>query len=363
MATRTLQCATQLMEMQRLLLDKVLCALPRSPNAYAYVPGRSVVDCAQVHLRAHTVIRLDIADFFPSIRERHVFHALLGDHEDGTNNRQLRRYVYELACLTTVSPRPSGTWRNRGTGLRTSGDRLIPRRFPYQGQHEGFLPQGAPTSGVLSNLVMRDVDQRIYAIADSLGLRFTRYSDDLHFSARHPVSDQAIDQLIGRTRRELAALGLHLNDDKTWVAGPGARRAVLGILVDGASPRLPRPYKRRIEVHVRGAARHGLEDHAAHRAFPKADDLDAHVTGLLAHARLVEPQWAAPRWQTWQRLRALAADPRGGAPTTPASARPTSDAQSRATRAATRPRSLGRPSMPSSAEVTNTGSLRTTSRC
>lgn len=66
------------------------------PAAFAYRRGRSVVDCAAVHLRAHTVIRLDIADFFGSVRERHVHAALnldpprSGRVVDGGNGRGAR---------------------------------------------------------------------------------------------------------------------------------------------------------------------------------------------------------------------------------------------------------------------------------
>ncbi|MGW1711425.1 hypothetical protein ACWCP8_39880 [Streptomyces sp. NPDC002206] len=142
------------------------------------------MDCAAIHLRAHTVIRLDIADFFGSIRERHV-HAALKDAwarptereyridlvEDGNGLREigLRRIgrtlsTYTTARLVTVSPPgPNQTWSNRGTGRRSVYLEATGQSFSvsrpdllYKHTREGFLPQGAPTSGYLSNLVMRD---------------------------------------------------------------------------------------------------------------------------------------------------------------------------------------------------------------
>ena len=68
---------------------------------------------------------------------------------------------------------------------------LAPAQREYPGlgpSREGLLPQGAPTSGAISNLVMRDAeDDALYAVASRLGLRYTRYSDDLYFSARSDV--------------------------------------------------------------------------------------------------------------------------------------------------------------------------------
>ncbi|WP_392839977.1 hypothetical protein [Streptomyces sp. LN500] len=64
------------------------------PAAFAYREGRSVVDCAAVHLRAHTVIRLDVADFFGSVRERHV-HAALKDAWPRTRGPEYRIELVE----------------------------------------------------------------------------------------------------------------------------------------------------------------------------------------------------------------------------------------------------------------------------
>ncbi|MFC8102920.1 RNA-directed DNA polymerase [Streptomyces sp. NPDC057363] len=300
------------------------------PGAFAYRRGRSVVDCAAVHLRAHTVIRLDIADFFGSIRERHVHAALkdawprtagpeyrieLVEDDDGCPEIGLRRVgrtlgAYTTARLVTVSPPASNqTWTNRGTGhrdvyLETTGQRFSVRRPALVHKHtrEGFLPQGAPTSGYLSNIVMRDVDEVVSHWAESLGLRYTRYSDDMYFSSRGPVPHDRVDRLVAEVKRALEPLGMRLNAKKTYVARPGARRSVLGIVVDGPTPRLTRAYKRRITMHVRGAASFGVVQHCHHQKFGDLAELDAHVTGLLSFAHMVEPGWAEEQLAAWKRL-------------------------------------------------------------
>ncbi|WP_078603360.1 RNA-directed DNA polymerase [Streptomyces sp. NRRL S-455] len=303
------------------------------PAAFAYRRGRSVVDCAAVHLRAHTVIRLDIADFFGSIRERHIHAALkdawtrptepeyriaLVEDDNGHQGIGLRRTgrtlgAYTTARLVTVSPQgPNQTWTNRGTGhrkvrLEATGQDFHVRRpgLVYKHTREGFLPQGAPTSGYLSNIVMRDVDEVVTHQAESLGLRYTRYSDDLFFSSRRHVRHADVDRLVAGVKRALEPLGMRLNTRKTYVARPGARRSVLGILVDGPAPRLTREYKRRITKHVRGAVSFGIEQHRRHQEFKSLADLDAHVTGLLSFAHMVEPGWAEGQLSDWKRLREI----------------------------------------------------------
>jgi len=301
--------------------------------AFAYRRGRSVVDCASVHLRAHTVIRLDIADFFGSIRERHVYAALknawnrprnreyridLVEDDNGGREIGLRRAgstlpTYTMARLLTVSPpEPNRTWTNRGTGRRkvhveTTGQSFYAARPGLVHKHtrEGFLPQGAPTSGLVSNLVMRDVDAVVTDLADSLGLRYTRYSDDMYFSSRRLVRHENVDRLVAGVKKALTPLGMRLNAKKTYVARPGARRSVLSVLVDGPTPRLTREYKRRITKHVRGAASFGIGQHRDHQGFKSLSELDAHVTGLLSFAHMVEPGWAEKQLANWKRLREI----------------------------------------------------------
>ncbi|MFG3509715.1 RNA-directed DNA polymerase [Streptomyces sp. NPDC047821] len=326
----------RLSEMQRAILAR-LEHLPAGfqphPAAFAYRSGRSVVDCAAVHLRAHTVVRLDIADFFGSIRERHIHAALkdawshltgheyridLVEDDGGRPEIGLRRTgrtlrTFALARLVTVSPPgPNRTWANRGTGrrvvhLEATGQSFSVARPDLVHQHtrEGFLPQGAPTSGYVSNLVMREFDAVVTHAAESLGLRYTRYSDDLHFSSRRRVRHEDLDRLVARVKNALEPLGMRLNTNKTYVARPGARRSVLGILVDGPAPRLTREYKRRITKHLRGAASFGIDQHRRHQNFEDLAELDAHVTGLLSFAHMVEPGWAEEQLDDWKRLRAM----------------------------------------------------------
>ena len=91
-------------------------------------------------------------------------------------------------------------------------------------------PQGAPTSPMLSNLAAFDLDQKLTAFADLSGFVYTRYADDLTFSAcgelpaRMSIGD--IHRTIVDTIRKC---GFRENLKKTRVAGPGSKKVVLGL--------------------------------------------------------------------------------------------------------------------------------------
>jgi hypothetical protein len=297
----------RLMEIQRGFLDSVLNRWTPHASAFAYRPGVSVVECAERHLRADTVVRLDIADFFASVRERHLYQLFRRPPESVSvptwwhGGHSLT--AYQLALLATVAPVSPSTWVNRGTGRQVIGDLIVPRNYVYRHQREGFLPQGAPTSGAISNLVLEEADDHIYRLAAGLGLRYTRYSDDLYFSSRKPVPRRAIDTLIRESREVLASVGFKLNDAKTRVARSGTRRSVLGILVDGRHTRLPRETHRTIELHLRGVDRHGLQAHAEHRGFVSVEALEQHVMGLIGWSRTVDPGRGDEQHAHWERSR------------------------------------------------------------
>ncbi len=294
-----------LMAFQRKLLTDLYERTSPHPAAYAYVPGVSTVQCAQQHASSHTVIRLDIADFFHSVKERSVFDALLGLGYS-------RLTTYELTGLLTIEPDSATSRINAGTGpspvpsprfafCPQCGRELThpERKYFYTGQREGHLPQGAPTSGLLSNLVMKPIDEWLWAYSRKHRLRYTRYSDDMHFSSTSAVTRDATDALIADVRNVLDAFGFRLNDRKTRVLRPGARRQVLGLLVDGPTPRLPKEVRRRIDMNLRGVREHGLARHAAHLGMADPVNAYEYIGGLLAYAAGVEPAWAAMRQEEW----------------------------------------------------------------
>ena len=125
---------------------------------------------------------------------------------------------------------------------------------------EGYLPQGSATSGLLANLVMFEFDEALLKYCKSHSLRYTRYSDDLFISSDNPKFNRSKAlQIISIVQQLCEANGFTLNKDKTKILTPGTRKQVLGLLVDGPSPRLPANEKERVNRALWLAANNNWE--------------------------------------------------------------------------------------------------------
>jgi RNA-directed DNA polymerase len=140
---RTIQAPSdKLKALQRRILHRLLNPLPMHPAATGFARGRSIVDNARPHVGRGVVINLDLADFFPSITAEHVVTAF------------------------------------RGLGWNAEAATILSRICT----HEGHLPQGAPTSPAISNLVCRRLDERLTKLVKRFDGHYTRYADDMTIS-------------------------------------------------------------------------------------------------------------------------------------------------------------------------------------
>jgi hypothetical protein len=94
-----------------------------------------------------------------------------------------------------------------------------------------FLPQGAPTSPIISNIVCQKLDHRLTGLAKRFGLKYTRYADDITFSSMHNVYQIGSEFNI-ELRRIITDQGFQLNENKTRLQKEGYRKEVTGLLVN-----------------------------------------------------------------------------------------------------------------------------------
>ncbi|PIY00499.1 MAG: RNA-directed DNA polymerase [Hydrogenophilales bacterium CG_4_10_14_3_um_filter_58_23] len=290
-----------LYRVQRWIAVHVLRSVPVHGASHAFSPGNSIVKCAEKHCGAKWMVKLDILDFFGSISEMQayrVFHSL--------GYQPL--VSFEMARLCTYRPKhdvppnfvlpryqiPSGRVKKRNRVIES-----------YNHPYMGILPQGAPTSPMLANLAMRDIDEKILSIANRFGLQYTRYSDDLTFSTRNDFDRQQASLLIQEIANLLIKRGLMLNRQKTAIIPPGARKIVLGLLVDGDLPRLSRPFKDRIRQHLYYLEKFGPDQHVSKRCFDSVGGFFRHLKGLIDFANMIEPQYAR---ESYVRLCAVVSD-------------------------------------------------------
>ncbi len=319
-----------LLKAQRWLDHHVLAALRPSPNSYAYSTGSSTAACAKQHVGCRWLLKIDLRHFFESLSEIQAYRVFLA-----AGFGEL--LSFELARLCTkVLPEEARKYKRANWGnhharrkssssfpealrkrmLRESAETAPPLGWAesasegaggggarqrhaapysiraYDCSRIGHLPQGAPTSPRLSNLIVRELDSQLAELAGEVGMVYTRYADDMAFSTRD--RDFGRDEARGLIRRVYAALpshGLRPHPQKVQVIPPGARKVVLGLLVDGDRPRLTKEFRRRLECHIHFCRRDAAH-HAKVRGFRSTIGLRNHVHGLITYARQVDPLYA-----------------------------------------------------------------------
>ncbi|WP_431286761.1 reverse transcriptase family protein [Roseateles chitinivorans] len=267
--------------MQAWLASHVLTKIPVHPASKAFRPGDSIRACAAEHAEARWLIKLDIADFFGSITEIQVFRAFA---KMGYN----RLVAMELARLCTDTPQVSDKYRLPSWQSKKKWHRIA----DYSHGVLGRLPQGAPSSPMLANIAVADIDETVAAVANRYGLTYTRYSDDITLSTRGDFTRARAARVIAEVAKVLKGRGLFLNRRKTSVTHPGARRVVLGLLVDGEEPRLTKAFRDKLRQHLYYLETRGIAAHMAARSFDSAGGLYRHLRGLIDYANSVDSVYA-----------------------------------------------------------------------
>lgn len=273
---------------QRFLSDPKIAA----QSAYAYVTGRSAADCARVHLNSEWIVRVDVRDFYHSIGEDRIYFAAKQYGLIASAARVFSRSV-------TRRPKPPvPAWAPKFA--RT--ERSLPYLPRGAGKtRPGFLPQGAPTSGAVSNMVAYGLDLELQSFAQEHGWRYSRYADDLFVSspvrvdsARQAAGPRDSDLAIRAINGALVRHGFHPNPDKTRVMRKGRRQVVLGLLVDGKVLRPTREKVRHVDFHVYALARFfDWNTHAMKHGFADTQALLRHLEGCISYFRDVNPEWAS----------------------------------------------------------------------
>ena len=178
-----------------------------TPSDYAmgFTEGRSVVDNAKKHLGMNYVLNLDLKDFFPSIVQPRVWKRL-----------QLKPFNFPVPVASAIA----GLCCMKE--IREDADGKKTEHF--------VLPQGAPTSPIITNMICDKLDHRLSGLAKRFGLNYTRYADDITFSSMHNVYQKNGDFFV-ELYRIIADQGFTVNEKKTRLQKNGSRQEVTGITV------------------------------------------------------------------------------------------------------------------------------------
>ena len=201
---------------QRSITDVILTQYPVSKYACAYKYGSNVQQNARPHVRKKKILKLDIDGFFDHILYSQVKNIVFFEE----------KYAPPIRTLLTM--------------------------LCY---YRESLPQGAPTSPAITNIIMYDFDETVGAFCREKGIAYTRYCDDMTFSG-----DFDENEVIVFVKEELQKLGLFLKTRKTAVIPATKRQTVTGIVVN-EKINISKEYKKKIRQEVYYITKFGLDEH------------------------------------------------------------------------------------------------------
>ncbi len=206
----------------------------RRPSVHSFIPNRSILTNAKTHLRREWVLNLDLKDFFPSI----TFPRVIG---------LFKKKPYEI-------PPPAAT--------------ILAQICCF----EDKLPQGAPTSPIVSNMICAKLDNELNRLARKNKCKYSRYVDDITFSTNTydfpstlaKINSQGQIEVGDELKSIIQANWFEINTDKVRLRRKNLRQEVTGLTVndftDSKRPNVRRQYVRQIRAMLHAWERDGLEN-------------------------------------------------------------------------------------------------------
>ena len=228
-----------LKRVQKSIADNLLFHYPVSRYSTAYSVGDSVQGNAARHVKKSKILKLDIDGFFD-----HISYSLVKDK------------VFFAAKYSEPI-------------------RILLAMLCY---FNDALPQGAPTSPAITNIIMYDFDETIGAYCSKIGVTYTRYCDDMTFSG-----DFNPREIIRLVKTELKKLRLFLKDCKTKIIPSSKRQVVTGVVVN-EKLNLTRDYKKKIRREIYFLEKFGVVGHLSRIG---TEDKEKYLNGLKGRVAYV----------------------------------------------------------------------------
>ena len=228
-----------LKNVHRSIVDNILVYYPISKYATAYKVGSNVQKNARPHVNKKKILKLDIEGFFDNIIYSRVKDIVFYEEKFS----EPIRILLTMLCYYRES-----------------------------------LPQGAPTSPAITNIIMYDFDEKIGAYCIEKGVSYTRYCDDMTFSGEFDERE-----IITLVKEELRKLGLFLKNRKTALINSSKRQTVTGIVVN-EKINLTKEYKKKIRQEIYYIEKFGIENHAQNQGIT---DVNGYLVSLLGRIAFV----------------------------------------------------------------------------
>ena len=163
--------------------------------SHGFETGKSIITNARIHKNKKYLLNIDIANFFSSINFGRV-QGYFNKSQEFMFSKEVSTIISQLVC------------------------------------YEKKLPQGAPTSPIISNLIFNIVDLRILSLAKKYKLSYTRYADDMSFSTNNKAFRTDHIEFIQELKVLLKNSGFDINESKTRLEYYSSRQEVIGLTVN-----------------------------------------------------------------------------------------------------------------------------------
>lgn len=191
----------------------------QNTNNQIVSPG--IVSNAQVHIRKKNILNLDLKDFFPTVSKKRVYGLFKNQY---SINSKIAHYLTILCCT------------------------------------ENGLPQGAPTSPIISNMICSRLDRKLKSISSKNFVTYSRYADDLSFSTSKRQFPNDFESNLVRIIQEE---GFNLNEKKRRLLIRENRLEVTGLTVN-IKTNVSRKYVRNLRAVFNNINKNGLKNAATH---------------------------------------------------------------------------------------------------
>ena len=234
----------KLKQRQRWILNNILERYILPDCVHGFAKGKSIVTNALCHVNQKEIACIDIENFFPSISEKVVYKIF---QDLGYENK----VAMELSKLCT---------------------------------YDGVLPQGAPTSPMLANIALRELDSNMQKYAEYNNLNYSRYADDLTLSGNCDIT-----QHLNRMIQEVEKCGYRVNNNKTHIMKDNYRKIVTGLVVN-ETVKVPKNYKRLFRQEIYYCKKLGIEQHLKNTGRESAVNFREYMYGKAYFIKMVEPE-------------------------------------------------------------------------
>jgi RNA-directed DNA polymerase len=228
----------ELFYIQKEIQNKILENIAINNFAFGFVKDKSIFDNANYHIKSEKILSIDLKDFFPSIgftQVYYIFYNICGYHSDVASS--LAKIVMK----------------------------------------DGGLPQGAPTSPIISNIVCYKMDYRLQKLAEKNNIKYSRYADDIVFSGEKNKINNKLFYVVNKIIEDE---GYIINDDKTKFLDKSKRMEVTGLVINNDKIAVKKDYILKIRQELYYIKKYGLNNHLSNNNIYNSNYKD-HLKGKI----------------------------------------------------------------------------------